>query len=74
MTNLTIVNWSDYFMIDVCDLNGKLRFSYLLNNTGTKRIILKVSDKELENFNYFVACLQELGNELGIVEENNETT
>lgn len=39
MTNLTIVNWSDYFMIDVCDLNGKLRFSYLLNNTGTKRII-----------------------------------
>ena len=73
MTNLTIVN-CDYFMIDVCDLNGKLRFSYLLNNTGTKRIILKVSDKELENFNYFIECLQELGNELGIVEGNNETT
>lgn len=49
MSNLAIVNWSDYFMIDVCDLNGKLRFSYLLNNTGTKRIILKVSDKELED-------------------------
>ena len=60
MTNLTIVNWSDYFMIDVCDLNGKLRFSYMLNNTGTKRIILKVSDKELENFNYFVESLREL--------------
>jgi len=60
MTNLTIVNWSDYFMIDVCDLNGKLRFSYLLNNRGTKRIILKVSDEELENFNYFVECLREL--------------
>ena len=60
MTNLTIVTWSDYFMIDVCDLNGKLRFSYLLNNRGTKRIILKVSDEELENFNYFVECLREL--------------
>lgn len=60
MSNLAIVNWSDYFMIDVCDLNGKLRFSYLLNNRGTKRIILKVSDEELENFNYFVECLREL--------------
>lgn len=56
MSNLAIVNWSDYFMIDVCDLNGKLRFSYLLNNRGTK----KVSDEELENFNYFVECLREL--------------
>ena len=54
MTNLTIVNWSDYFMIDVCDLNGNLRFSYILNNNRTKRMILKVSDEELENFNYFV--------------------
>lgn len=60
MANPTIVNWSDYFMIDVCDLNGKLRFSYMLNNTGTKRIILKVSDEELENFNYFVESLREL--------------
>ena len=60
MSNLAIVNWSDYFMIDVRDLNWKLRFSYLLNNRGTKRIILKVSDEELENFNYFVECLREL--------------
>lgn len=60
MANPTIVNWSDYFMIDVCDLNGKLRFSYMLNNTGTKRIILKISDEELENFNYFVESLREL--------------
>lgn len=60
MANPTIVNWSDYFMVDVCDLNGKLRFSYMLNNTGTKRIILKVSDEELENFNYFVESLREL--------------
>ena len=60
MANLTIVNWSDYFMIDVCDLNGNLRFSYILNNTSTKRMILKVSDEELENFNYFVESLREL--------------
>ena len=60
MANPTIVNWSDYFMIDVCDLNGKLRFSYMLNNIGTKRIILKISDEELENFNYFVESLREL--------------
>lgn len=60
MSNPTIVNWSDYFMIDVCDLNGNLRFSYILNNTGIKRIILKVSDEELENFNYFVESLREL--------------
>lgn len=60
MTNLTIVNWSDYFMIDVCDLNGRLRFSYILNNTRTRRMILKVSDEELENFNYFVESLREL--------------
>jgi hypothetical protein len=60
MANPTIVNWSDYFMVDVCDLNGKLRFSYMLNNTGTKRIILKVSDEELENFKCFVESLREL--------------
>ena len=57
MANLTIVNWSDYFMIDVCDLNGNLRFSYILNNNRTKRMILKVSDEELENFNCFVESL-----------------
>lgn len=60
MANPTIVNWSDYFMIDVCDLNGNLRFSYILNNNRTKRMILKVSDEELENFNYFVESLREL--------------
>lgn len=52
--NLTLVNWSDIFMVDVCDLNGELRVSYILNVTGTKRIILKVSDEELESFHYFV--------------------
>ena len=60
MSNLTIVNWSDYFMIDVCDLNGKLRFSYILNNTRTKRMILKVSDEELESFKCFVESLRGL--------------
>ena len=60
MASLTIVNWSDYFMFDVCDLNGNLRISYILNNNGTKRMILKISDEELENFNYFVESLREL--------------
>ena len=60
MANLTIVNWSDYFMIDVCDLNGNLRFSYILNNNRTKRMILKVSDEELESFKCFVESLREL--------------
>lgn len=60
MANLTIVNWSDYFMVDVCDLNGNLRFSYILNNNRTKRMILKVSDEELESFKYFIESLREL--------------
>ena len=60
MANLTIVNWSDYFMIDVCDLNGNVRYSYILNNNRTKRMILKVSNEELENFNCFVESLREL--------------
>ena len=60
MDYLTIFNCCYYFMIDVCDLNGRLRFSYILNNTSTKRMILKVSDEELENFNYFVESLREL--------------
>ena len=58
MANLTIVNWSDYFMIDVCDLNGNLRYSYILNNNRTKRMILKVSDEELESFKNFIESLR----------------
>lgn len=60
MTNLTKVNWNDYFMIYVCDLNGNLRFSYILNNNKTKRMILKVSDEELESFKCFIESLREL--------------
>lgn len=58
MTNLTKVNWNDYFMIYVCDLNGNLRFSYILNNNRTKRMILKVSDEELESFKNFIESLR----------------
>ena len=60
MANLTKVNWSDYFMVYVCDLNGNIRFSYILNNNRTKRMIVKVSDEELESFKCFIESLREL--------------
>lgn len=58
MANLTKVNWSDYFMVYVCDLNGNIRFSYILNNNRTKRMIVKVSDEELESFKCFIESLR----------------
>ena len=58
MANLTQVNWSDYFMVYVCDLNGNIRFSYILNNNRTKRMIVKVSDEELESFKCFIESLR----------------